>query len=356
MSELCEGLKKFPGDYTVLCQMTELKNLLFVGTNVAHCASQIESTEFFKWLNDSTPSDSTFLEIKKKWIQKEIVKPLDFAPETMLDFSEKYLLELTCAGIVKYFISNVHMVQKFSSTYDGYSDIDKAIDVIYKKYSTALVVENVAQQLLLVSLDFLKKQGGIQSPFFSHKQDQFLARRTMIKMALYFLYLALIPDFFLVHASDFDERALKDLSMQGYENGVVFCGNVLYDVKLTLEPQTIAIQGSNTDIETLKTQCSRLLVNQVCPSNCITMFDLCEKATNRSFMKYSSKDHFVIETVIAIVRHFFDDKDSKITNSKEIKAMAKKMKQLALEQKVLKKKIETTTIAEFLLSDFSEFV
>lgn len=354
MSNVCEGLKEFPSDYHVLCQMTELRSLLFVGTNVSHCANQIESTAFFHYLNNKKSSE--FSKMREKWVQKEIVKPLDFAPETMSDFSEKYLLELTCAGIVKYFMSNAHMVQKSSSTYDGYSDLDKAVDVIYKKYSTALVVENVAQQLLLISLDFLRKQGGIQSPFFSHKQDQFLARRTMIKMALYFLYLVLIPDFFLVHASDLDENALKDLSMQGYENGVIFCRGVLYDVKLTLEPQTIAIQESNADIETLKAQCSQLVMNHVCASDCINLFDLCEKATNRSFMKYNSKDHFVIETAIAIVRHFFDDKDGKITNSKEIKAMAKKMKQLVIKQKVLKKRIETTTIAELLISDLSEFV
>lgn len=356
MSELCEGLVSFDDDYDVLCQMAELKNKFFVDANVEYCANQIEESKFFQQLNNPPREhhSKAFSKIKNKWVKKGAIKPQDFIPQNHTEFSNKYFLELTCAGIVKYFISNKSMIQKFSSTYnDGYKKIRDAIEDIHMEYSPILVVENIAQQFLLLSVDLLRKQGGVESPFFSHKKDKFLARRTMIKLALYFLYFRCLPSFFMAHASDLDMERLKQLLKRDYESGVILFQNSLYNVQLTVEKYAIERIQQNESADVLLDYCKRLPIDKICDSDCIHLFELCAKAAKGSFMALGITDNFIIETALAITHHFFD---CEITRDSELKREATEMKKLAIKQKLLNHMMETMTVLEFLRSDFSEFV
>lgn len=358
MSELCEGLAEFPDDYDVLCEMAELKNSSFIDVNVESCANQIEDTKFFQWLNNPprTHHSKEFSKIKKKWIDKKAVKPQNFIPQNHPEFSNKYFLELTCAGIVKYFINNHHEIKKFSSTHDNkYETIKNALGDIYKEYSPILVLENIAQQLLLLSVDLLRKQGGVQSPFFSHKKDKFLARRTMVKLALFFLYERCIPVFFFAHASDITLEKLKEIAQKGHEHGIILFQNSLYNVQLAeaIYGMEKIQQNDKADVDVLLEHCKRLPIDEICPSDCIRLFELCSKATKGSFMALGLTDNFIIETALAVTRHFFD---CEITQDSYLKREAKEMKKLAIKQKFLTQWMKTITVAELLISDFSQFV
>ena len=348
-----ERFTNCPNDFEELCQFTEINNALNIGMNIPFFDKKIKNNEFCKLLNASYE----FKEIKQKWIKKGAVKPIDFSPTTFEDWSNKYWLELTSAGIIKYFIKNVSTLEKCSSTDKGYESLEKAMQLVYKQFSTILVVDNVVQQLFLLSLDSLLKH-GIQSPFFSKRQHSLLARETMTKMALYFLYLHLVPDFFLAHISNMEGINFQQLHRYGYQNGIVFYENNLYEIDVQTETK-IPIKSAATN-EAMETQFKTFSKNIIygCSENTsidddIHLFDLCAKTTGRSFMKFNATDNLIIDTAHAITHHFFD---SMIESKDEIKKFARNMKKLAIKQKKIQRKITNMTVAELLITDFSNFI
>lgn len=229
--------------------------------------------------------------------------------------------------------------------------------LIYKQFSTILVIDNVVQQLFLLSLNSLLKH-GIQSPFFSKRQHSLLARETMTKMALYFLYLHLVPDFFLAHVSNIEGINFQQLQKYAYQKGIILYENNLYEIDVQTET-TDPIKSAPTH-EEMKTQFKTFSKDVIygCSENTsidedVRLFDLCAKTTGRSFMKFNATDNLIIDTAHTITHHFFD---SIIESKGEIMRFARSMKELAIKQKKTQRRIKNMTVAELLITDFSNFI
>ena len=351
------SLNQYPKDFDTLCQLTELKNLFSVANDIPSAIEKIEKNDFFQWLNNKK-TGYDFVTIKNKWINKKATKPNEFLPKTLEELTNKYFLELTCAGIIKYFIDNISTLAKFSSKHEGYVELSRSMNRIYKQFSPILVIDNIIQQLLLLSLDCLLTH-GIQSPFFSGKQDSlFLARRTMLKTALYFLYLYLVPDFFLGHVSDLEQ--VKKASDFEYQNGIILYNNHLYAIDFSKQNYIHIIKNEAPNVDTLKAYCNAFPINSIytchemeSADECIQLFDLCSSASARSFMKFDLTDNFIIETSLAITQPFFTLESGSNNNAKEF---AHDMKKLVFKQKKIKQIVENMTVAELLVTDFSKLI
>lgn len=352
---LNKGVQKYPKDFDVLSQLVEIQNIPSINANVPDYVEIVEKNEFFRWVN---VSDSNISNVKDKMIQKEAIASASMLPTSYGEFFYKYWLDLVCAAAVNYFVHNKSDLEKFSSTNKGHKNLKKQMKLIHKQFSSILLINDDAQKLFYLSLDFLLER-GIESPFLSKKSHEFLAREIMIKVIMYFIYYSVIPDFFIARTDKTESfSGLKAFNEWEYKQGIVLSQNELYFVN---EDQDIQIgelksQGENTEL--LKTLCSILPEDKLFAFYAFSSvdgapktFEACVSATGRSLMKFNMTDNFVIEASNAVVHRFFD---SKIETPSRLQAMAKEMKCAAIKKKKRESVLQHITVPRLFSTNFAE--
>lgn len=349
------NIQKYPKDFDELCQLVEIQNIQSINENVPGAVEIVEKNEFYQWVNNS---DSEVRNVKEKMIKKGAIASTNLQPMTCGEFFHKYWLDLICAGAVTYFIHNTPELEKFSSAGNRYGNLKKQMELVHKQFSSILLINDDAQKLFYLSLDFLLKR-GIRSPFLSGKGHGFLARDVMTKIVMYFIYSFIIPDFFIAHVKELEKISdLKAFHEWEYKQGFVLFQSKLYFVSEGAGLQFHELEQQNENTEQLKNQCSIIPEDKLVAFHKISsidkapeLFDVCVAAAGRSLMKFSMTDNFVIDASNAIVHRFFD---SKIETPSRLQSMAKEMKHAAIKQKKRDSILRYKTVSQLLSLDFPE--
>ncbi|WP_157068299.1 hypothetical protein [Legionella santicrucis] len=339
----------------MLCQLGEIQNIPNIKENVPGYVEIVEKNEFFRWLN---ASDSDVTNIKEKMIKKGAIASINLSPMSRGEFFHKYWLDLICAAAITYFIHNTSGLEKFSSAGKGHKKLKKQMELIHKQFSSILLINDDAQKLFYLSLDFLVKR-GISSPFLSGKGHSFLARDVMTKIVMYFIYYFIIPDFFIAHINELERiPSLKAFNEWEHKQGIVLSQDELYFVDDDLELQIIELKKQGENTELLKTLCSILPEDKLFKFYAFSSvdgapktFEACVLETDRSLMKFNMTDHFVIEASNAVAHRFFD---SKIETPRRLQAMAKEMKYAVIKKKKRDSVLQHISVSELFSTNFAE--
>lgn len=350
------NIQKYPKDFDELCQLGEIQNRPSIKANVPGSAEIVEKNEFFQWLN---AFDSDVKNVKEKMIKKGAIASTNLSPMSCGEFFHKYWLDLICAGVVTYFMHNTSELEKFSSAGNRYENLEKKMKLIHKEFSSILLINDDAQKLFYLSLDFLLKR-GISSPFLSEKGHSFLARDVMTKIVMYFIYSFIIPDFFIAHVHELEKISeLEAFKEWEHKQGIVFSQGKLYFVNEDPDLQIDELKKQSENAEQLKNLCSifceedKLFAFYAFSSvdGAPKTFESCVSATGRSLMQFNMTDNFVIEASNAIAHHFFD---SKIETPRRLQAMAKKMKYAVIKKKARDNILQKISVRSLFSIDFSE--
>lgn len=352
---LNKGIQKYPKGFDVLSQLMEIQHLPSINANVSYYVEMVEKNEFFQWVN---ASDFDISNVKERMIQKEAIASASLSPTSYGEFFYKYWLDLIIAAAVNYFVHNKSDLEKFSSTNKGHKNLKKQMKLIHKQFSSILLINDDAQKLFYLSLDFLLKR-GIESPFLSKKSHEFLAREIMIKIVMYFIYYYVIPDFFITHTDKLENfSSLKAFNEWEYKQGLILFKDELYFVNEDLDLQIDALKKEDENTELLKTLCSILPEDKLFAYYAFSSvdgspktFEACVSATGRSLMKFNMTDHFVIEASNAVAHRFFG---SKIETPSRLQSMAKEMKYAAIKKKKRDSVVPQITVPSLFSTNFEE--